>query len=149
MSHLVDSDWVADYLKGRAPAVTLLDSLFPKGLAISIITYAEVYEGIYSGTERRRHDEGVREFLRAVPVLSLTRRIARRYVGAGFSERANSWISPTCSSRRRPCSTNSSWLHGTASTSSVSLDTSYGDRVQSPAMRSRSAPTWSIFSTLR
>lgn len=79
MSYLVDSDWLADYLKGRAPARMLLASLFPDGLAISIITYAEIYQGIYYGTERRRHEEGFRALLRTVPVLSLSRPIARRY----------------------------------------------------------------------
>lgn len=79
MSYLVDSDWLADYPKGRVPARTLLDSLFPEGLAISIITYAEIYQGIYYGAERLRHEEGFRALLRTVPVLSLSRPIARRY----------------------------------------------------------------------
>lgn len=34
MSYLIDSDWVADYLKGRESARTLLDPLFADGLAI-------------------------------------------------------------------------------------------------------------------
>jgi hypothetical protein len=38
MSYLVDSDWVAEYLKGRASAQELLDPLFPEGLAISLIS---------------------------------------------------------------------------------------------------------------
>ncbi len=79
MRYLVDSDWLAEYLKGRAEAQALLDSLFPEGLAISIITYAEIYRGVYFGTQRRRHEEGFRTLLQLVPVLSLTRPIARRY----------------------------------------------------------------------
>jgi tRNA(fMet)-specific endonuclease VapC len=79
MSYLIDSDWVADYLKGRADARSLLDSLFADGLAISIITYAEVYEGVYYGTQRRRHEEGFRAFVQATSVLSITRAVARRY----------------------------------------------------------------------
>ena len=51
MSYLVDSDWVADYLKGRSGAVSLLDGLFCDGIAISIITFGEVYEGIYYGSD--------------------------------------------------------------------------------------------------
>jgi hypothetical protein len=35
MTYLVDSDWVAEYLKGRAPAVNLLDSLLEEDLAIT------------------------------------------------------------------------------------------------------------------
>lgn len=79
MRYLVDSDWVVDYLKGRAPAQQLLESLFPYGMAISIITFAEVYEGVLYGTERRQHEVGFRAFLRSVPVHPLTRTIARRY----------------------------------------------------------------------
>lgn len=39
MTYLIDTDRVADYLKGRDPAVSLLNSLVEVGLAISIITY--------------------------------------------------------------------------------------------------------------
>ena len=52
MKYLVDSDYVVDYLKGRSAAVTLLDDLFSDGLAISIITFAEVYE-MLEGHPRR------------------------------------------------------------------------------------------------
>ncbi len=41
MRYVVDSDRVADYLKGRPAAVELLDSLLPRGLAISIVTFAK------------------------------------------------------------------------------------------------------------
>jgi hypothetical protein len=53
MRYLLDSDVVADYLKGRNSARALLEPLFSDGLAISIITYAEVYEpAITSGSRR-------------------------------------------------------------------------------------------------
>ena len=45
MSYLIDSDWVADYLRGRPDAVALLPTL--DGRAISLITFGEIYEGIY------------------------------------------------------------------------------------------------------
>jgi tRNA(fMet)-specific endonuclease VapC len=79
VKYLIDSDWVADYLKGHDSAQAILESLFRDGLAISIITYAEVYEGVYYGRDRRRHEQGFRAFLQAVTVLSLTQVIARRY----------------------------------------------------------------------
>jgi predicted nucleic acid-binding protein len=37
VSYLVDTDWTADWLKGRAAAVTLLRSLAPGGLLIGDI----------------------------------------------------------------------------------------------------------------
>jgi tRNA(fMet)-specific endonuclease VapC len=79
MRYLIDSDVVAGYLKGQDSARILLEPLFPDGLAISIITYAEVYEGVYYGRDRRRHEQGFRAFLRAVAVLYLTQVVARRY----------------------------------------------------------------------
>jgi predicted nucleic acid-binding protein len=42
MKYLVDTDWVAEYLKGRDPAVRELNALAPEGLAISLITYGEI-----------------------------------------------------------------------------------------------------------
>jgi tRNA(fMet)-specific endonuclease VapC len=79
MTSLVDSDWVADYLKGRTTAVALLDDLFEEGLAISVITFGEVYEGIYYGTDPQHNEVIFRKFLRGVRVLGITRPIARRF----------------------------------------------------------------------
>jgi tRNA(fMet)-specific endonuclease VapC len=79
MTYLIDSDWVADYLKGRTPAVHLLDSLFPAGLSISIITFGEIYEGIYYGSNPRDNEAVFRRFLRGVSVLGINRSVARRF----------------------------------------------------------------------
>jgi len=79
MSHLVDSDWVADWLKGRQAAIDLLTALAPDGLAISIITVGEIYEGIYYGQNRQRHERGFRQFRRLVKVLPITERVAKRF----------------------------------------------------------------------
>lgn len=51
MKYLVDTDWVAAYLKGRQHEVTVLNSLAERGLAISLITYGEIYEGVYFGRD--------------------------------------------------------------------------------------------------
>ena len=79
MNYLVDSDYVADYLKGRSPATTLLDTLFPEGLAISIVTFAEVYEGIYYGDNPKHYTMIFRRFLAGVTVLGITRSIAKQF----------------------------------------------------------------------
>ncbi len=79
MTYLVDSDYVADYLKGRSPAPQLLDRLFSEGLAISIITFAEVYEGIYYGYQPEHYTAIFRRFLQGVTVLGLTRPVARHF----------------------------------------------------------------------
>ncbi len=78
MSYLVDTDWVVDYLAGRTAVVQLLDELAPQGLAISIITFIEVYEGIYHSRDPQGTEAIFRAFLQAVKVLSITRTVARR-----------------------------------------------------------------------
>jgi predicted nucleic acid-binding protein len=64
MSYLVDSDRVADYLKGREQAIQTLRSLEPQGVAISLVTYGEIYEGIYYGGDVKDNERNFREFLR-------------------------------------------------------------------------------------
>jgi predicted nucleic acid-binding protein len=79
MSCLVDTDWVVEYLKGRSPAVQALSRLRHEGLAISLITYGEVYEGIYHGRDAAHHEESFLRFLRRVQVLPLNRSILRHF----------------------------------------------------------------------
>jgi tRNA(fMet)-specific endonuclease VapC len=79
MRYLVDSDKVAAYLKGRTDTTSLLNSLIPDGLAISLVTYGEIYEGIYRGTNSRAHERSFQAFLRLVIVLPLNRRIMKRF----------------------------------------------------------------------
>ena len=79
MSYLVDSDWVVDYLKGRSGAVSLLDGLFRDGIAISIITFGEVYEGVYYGSDPEHNEAVFGRFLRGVRVLGINRPIARKF----------------------------------------------------------------------
>lgn len=79
MKYLIDSDYVADYLKGRSHATLLLDVLYPDGIAISIITLAEVYEGIFYGYKPDFYKTAFRRFLQGVRVLPLTRTIAIKY----------------------------------------------------------------------
>jgi tRNA(fMet)-specific endonuclease VapC len=78
MTYLIDSDWVADWLQGRPDAVELLTTLSGAGLAISLVSYGEIYEGIYFGRDVRRSERVFRRFLRAVEVLPLSRPIMRR-----------------------------------------------------------------------
>ncbi len=79
MSYLVDSDYMADWLKGRPEAVTVLSALAPEGLAISLITYGEIYEGIYYGSHPRQHERGFLQFLRQADVLPLNKPIMKRF----------------------------------------------------------------------
>lgn len=79
MKYLVDSDWVADWLAGRQSAIELLTTLSQDGLAISLITFGEIFEGIYFGRDPERAERGFRDFIRGVTVLPLSRPIMQRF----------------------------------------------------------------------
>ena len=46
MQFLVDTDWVIDYLHNVGRVVRYLESLPPGALGLSVISLAELYEGI-------------------------------------------------------------------------------------------------------
>ena len=51
MRYLVDTDWVIDQLRGKEEVREKLKELRPAGVAVSIISLAELYEGIYSSRD--------------------------------------------------------------------------------------------------
>jgi tRNA(fMet)-specific endonuclease VapC len=79
MMYLVDTDWIVAYLKGRSEATQLLSGLAPAGLAISLITYAEIYEGIYFGQNPTKQEQGFLSLLTRVTVLPLTEESMKRF----------------------------------------------------------------------
>ena len=80
MKYLVDTDWVIDYLKGQKRATEMLASLSSDGVAISLISYGEIYEGIFFGKDPKRHEKDFLKFLRWVPVLFLTKPIMKQCI---------------------------------------------------------------------
>ena len=94
MSFLIDTDYVADFLKGHPDATLLLRSLLREQLAISVITFGEVTEGIIFGQDRRRYEQGFRQFLRIADVLPLNRITMRRFASIRGALRAQGELIP-------------------------------------------------------
>ncbi len=46
LAYLVDTDWAVWWMRGRSEVVALLTPRERDGLAISVVTLAELYEGI-------------------------------------------------------------------------------------------------------
>ncbi|HVC82759.1 MAG TPA: type II toxin-antitoxin system VapC family toxin [Chloroflexota bacterium] len=78
MKYLIDTDWVIDHIQGDSTATALIASLTPDGIAISIITFLEIYEGIYTSADPKQTERLVRVFIQTVPVLPLSRTVAKR-----------------------------------------------------------------------
>lgn len=77
MPYLVDSDWVIDHPAEVDEAVELLSGLADEGIAISAITYMELYQGV----DRSPQEEAEAQFaafLEGVPVVPFSPAVARR-----------------------------------------------------------------------
>jgi len=77
MRYLIDTDWIIHYLNGNEPIVKKLVSLREEGLSISIISLAELYEGIYYSTHPLSAEEALKDFLSGVSILDINYEICR------------------------------------------------------------------------
>ena len=78
MKYLADTDWVINHLNGIEAFSLKLEEFALEGLAVSIISVAEVYQGIYGGRRAEQNEEMFREFLaRDVTVLNLDEETCR------------------------------------------------------------------------
>ena len=63
MQYLIDTDWVINHLKGESRVVAKLEELVPEGVAISVISLAELYEGVYYFKDPVKGQQFLEEFL--------------------------------------------------------------------------------------
>ncbi len=77
ISYLIDTDWIIDFLKGKEEVVEHLTSIVEEGLAISIISLAELYEGIYASDNPKGQIRGLQDFLTGVTILGIDNEIAK------------------------------------------------------------------------
>ena len=78
--YLVDTDWIIDVLHGQEAATHTLLHIAPQGLAVSLISYGELYEGVYYASQNREAAlAGVHTFLAGKELLSLTTTIMERF----------------------------------------------------------------------
>ncbi len=78
MPYLVDSTHVIYYTRDLTGAVDLLDRLTPEGIAVSIITYIEVFQGVDGASHPRRAGAKFNAFFDSVPILPITIEVAWR-----------------------------------------------------------------------
>ena len=77
--YLVDSDWIVDALHGLPAALQTLTDLAPQGLAVSLISYGELYEGAYYARQPEVALAGLARFLQGYTLLPLTTAIMERF----------------------------------------------------------------------
>ena len=63
MRYLADTDWVIDYMNGVPQVVERFDELLPQGIGLSIISLAELYDGVFGAMDPPAAERGLRKFL--------------------------------------------------------------------------------------
>lgn len=79
MSYLVDTDWIIDGLAGGPVVLQTLDRLASDGLAVSLVTVGEVFEGAYRSSDPAARLRSYRRFLSGYQILPPTESIMERF----------------------------------------------------------------------
>jgi tRNA(fMet)-specific endonuclease VapC len=77
--YLVDTDWAIDYLNGRDQTRRRLEKLADGGLALSIISLAEIYEGVLYSKDPEKNERGLRNLLLYVTVANIDEQTSRLF----------------------------------------------------------------------
>ena len=78
MPYLIDTDWLIDYPDGKSDALSLIDPLIPAGVAISIISYMELYQGVLRKSNVEQAKIELAAFLQGIPVVPISTEVAER-----------------------------------------------------------------------
>ena len=79
MKYLIDTDWTIQTLAGNTNAVSILEKLKPKDVAMSLVSVGEVYEGAFSYADPQAHLKIFRQFLTSFTLLNLNEPIMQRF----------------------------------------------------------------------
>ena len=77
MPFLVDTDWIIHYLRGRSDLIAKLSSYLTEGIFVSIISLAELYEGVYYSVDPAGSEAGIQNFLSKTTVLEIDEEVTR------------------------------------------------------------------------
>ena len=63
MRYLVDTTWVIEYLRGNQDIIQRMQSFRGDGVAIAIVSLAELYEGVFRSNNAARNETILKDFL--------------------------------------------------------------------------------------
>jgi len=78
-SYLVDTDWAINYLNGQERTRRRLDEIEDHGLAFSLISLAEVYEGVLYSRDPEKNERGLEDFLQYITLVSVDEETSRLF----------------------------------------------------------------------
>jgi predicted nucleic acid-binding protein len=79
MSFLLDTDWIVHWLKGKKRIIDKIETYRKSGLSVSIISVAELYEGIYGSNHPEDDEQILKDFLRGVTLLEVSEDVCKKF----------------------------------------------------------------------
>jgi tRNA(fMet)-specific endonuclease VapC len=79
MKYLMDTDWIIDALNGLPTIVEKVKEFREEGAMISIVSVAEIYEGIFGSRDPEKHEKIFKDFLTGVTVVEITEEVCRKF----------------------------------------------------------------------
>jgi tRNA(fMet)-specific endonuclease VapC len=77
LKYLVDTDWIIDHLNGIEAITKKLEKFAPSGICTSIISVAELYEGVYGSKDYNTSLDALETFLEGITILSMDQEICK------------------------------------------------------------------------
>lgn len=71
VQYLLDTTWLAEYLRGNPKFVQAIQERKTDGLAMSIVTLAELFSGVVRSTDREKAERDVQGLVSQVQVLGI------------------------------------------------------------------------------
>ena len=79
MPFLLDTDWIVHWLKGSKKIIHKVEECKEEGLNVSMISVAELYEGVYGSKNPEKDEQILKDFLNGVIVPEVTEDICRKF----------------------------------------------------------------------
>lgn len=78
-SFLVDTDWLIDHFNGISAVSRRMEQIDRGGLAVSVISLAELWDGVLHSTQQVQDERQLRAFLTGVTTLGVTLNATERF----------------------------------------------------------------------
>ena len=73
----MDTDWIVHSLHGVTRVADRLGELKPRGVGMSVVSMAELYEGVFHSTDPDGNEQALRQFLQGIRVVPIDDEVCR------------------------------------------------------------------------
>ena len=92
MQYLIDTDWVIHALHGADRVTAHLGQMLPEGIGLSIVSMAELYQGVFFSTDPIGNERALQNFLSNIEIIHLDDEICRIFANERGRLRASGTI---------------------------------------------------------